>query len=59
MWFCYFFYNNLLNLRMKPYKLMSTLYAHTGDVKGLCATKENGFVSVSRDLSAKIWNYTR
>jgi len=41
---------------MKPYKLMNSLFAHTGDVKGLCASRENGgFVSVSRDLSAKMW----
>jgi hypothetical protein len=43
---------------MKPYKLKSTLYAHTSDVKGLHETKDNGFVSVSRDLSAKIWSYS-
>ena len=42
---------------MKPYKLMTTLFAHTADVKGLCSTRENGgFVSVSRDLSAKLWH---
>jgi hypothetical protein len=41
---------------MKPYKLMSSLFAHTGDVKSLSATRDNGgFVSVSRDLSAKLW----
>lgn len=38
---------------------MSTLYAHTADVKGLCATKNNGFISVSRDLNAKIWEINR
>lgn len=44
---------------MKPFKLMSTLYGHTSDVKGLHATKdEGGFVSVSRDLSAKRWLFT-
>jgi WD40 repeat protein len=57
--FYWFLLKILLNLRMKPYKLKSTLYAHTADVKGLCATKDNGFVSVSRDLSAKIWNHNR
>ncbi len=41
---------------MKPYKLMNSLFAHTGDVKGLCSTRDDGgFVSVSRDLSAKLW----
>ena len=41
---------------MKPYKLMNSLFAHTGDVKGLCATRDDGgFVSVSRDLLAKLW----
>ena len=38
---------------------MCTLYAHTADVKGLCPTKENGFISVTRDLTAKIWKYNR
>ena len=47
---------NRLKIKMKPYKLMTSLFAHTGDVKGLCATRDNGgFVSVSRDLSAKMW----
>lgn len=37
---------------------MSTLFGHTGDVKSLCATRDNGgFVSVSRDLTAKLWQY--
>ncbi len=41
---------------MKPYKFMCSLFAHTGDVKSLSATRDNdGFVSVSRDLSAKLW----
>ena len=41
---------------MKSYKLMCSLYGHTGDVKSLCATRDNtGFVSVSRDLTAKLW----
>ena len=41
---------------MKPYKLMVSLFGHTGDVKGLYATRDNGgFVSVSRDLTAKLW----
>ncbi len=41
---------------MKPYKLSGTLHAHTGDVKMLCEARDNsGFVSVSRDLSAKLW----
>ena len=35
---------------------MNSLFAHTGDVKGLCATRDNGgFISVSRDLTAKMW----
>ena len=35
---------------------MNSLFAHTGDVKGLCPTRDDGgFVSVSRDLSAKLW----
>lgn len=35
---------------------MNSLFAHTGDVKGLCSTRyDGGFVSVSRDLSAKLW----
>jgi hypothetical protein len=42
--------------KMKTYKLMASLFAHTGDVKCLSATRDNGgFVSVSRDLSAKLW----
>jgi hypothetical protein len=40
---------------MKVYKLNRSLFAHTSDVKGLHETKSNGFVSVSRDLTAKIW----
>jgi hypothetical protein len=41
---------------MKSYKLMSSLFAHTGDVKSLSATRDDGgFVSVSRDLSTKLW----
>jgi hypothetical protein len=41
---------------MKPYKLINSLFAHTGDVKGLCATRDDeGFVSISRDLTAKLW----
>jgi hypothetical protein len=35
---------------------MSSLFAHSGDVKSICATRDkNGFVSVSRDLTAKLW----
>ena len=41
---------------MKAYKLMCSLFGHSGDVKSLCPTRENGgFVSVSRDLTAKLW----
>ena len=41
---------------MKPFKLMCSLFGHTADVKSLSVTRENGgFVSVSRDLSAKMW----
>lgn len=41
---------------MKPYKLMCSIFGHTSDVKSLCITRdEGGFASVSRDLSAKIW----
>lgn len=41
---------------MKAFKLMTSLYGHTSDVKSLCATRDNGgFVSVSRDLTAKLW----
>lgn len=41
---------------MKQYKLMTSLYGHTGDVKSLCPTRDpGGFVSVSRDLTAKLW----
>ena len=41
---------------MKPYKLMCSLFAHTSDVKSLAPTRDDGgFVSVSRDLSAKLW----
>ena len=42
--------------KIKPYKLMCSLFGHTGDVKSLCVTKGyGGFASVSRDLSAKLW----
>lgn len=42
---------------MKQFKLMTSLYGHTGDVKSLCPTRESGgFVSVSRDLTAKLWH---
>ena len=42
---------------MRPFKLMTSLYAHTGDVKGLSGIREpDGFVSESRDLSAKLWH---
>ncbi len=41
---------------MKPYKLMCSIFGHTSDVKALCVTREQGsFASVSRDLSAKMW----
>ena len=44
---------------MKPYKLMCSLFAHASDVKSLCATRDTGgFVSVSRDLTAHLWQCT-
>jgi WD40 repeat protein len=44
---------------MKPFKLMNSLFAHESDVKNLCATNDiGGFVSVSRDLTTKLWQLT-
>ena len=41
---------------MKSYKLMCSIFGHTSDVKSLCITRDEGsFASVSRDLSAKMW----
>lgn len=35
---------------------MCSIHGHTSDVKSLCVTRqEGGFASVSRDLSAKMW----
>lgn len=36
---------------------MSTIYGHRNDVKALYPLRDNGFVSVSRDCSTKIWKY--
>lgn len=53
----FIFIDKQFRFKMRPYKLMCSLFAHTGDVKSLCSTRDNGgFVSVSRDLSAKLWN---
>jgi WD40 repeat protein len=54
--YSYLFPFNLESTRMKPYKLMCSLFAHTSDVKGLCSVpNNNGFFSASRDMQVKLW----
>uniref|UniRef100_H2YA00 Phospholipase A-2-activating protein n=1 Tax=Ciona savignyi TaxID=51511 RepID=H2YA00_CIOSA len=45
------------NKEMKPFKYSCTIRGHEADVRGLCSVSNipNGFISTSRDQTAKLW----